>query len=103
MKLLQQKQSNIEPLIELEHYFASICETVEKMTPYEQARVEYEISNLVGRIEIERLSETQHNPMRGYDIQPPYHQSHFSGHRPQNMPPQTYSTNTPQSYPIQEL
>lgn len=59
MKFLQKTQSTSEPMTELGHYFASICKTVEKMTPFEQARVKYEISSLVGRIEMDRLRGSQ--------------------------------------------
>lgn len=59
MKFLQKTQSNSEPMTELGHYFASICKTVEKMAPFEQARVKYEISNLVGRIEMDKLRGSQ--------------------------------------------
>lgn len=39
----------------LELFFASICKTVEKFNPLEQAKIKISISNIVSEIEISRL------------------------------------------------
>lgn len=54
MELLQQV---CMPRSELELFFASMCKTVEKFTPLDQAKVKSTISRIVGEIEIENLEK----------------------------------------------
>lgn len=48
-------QQAMRPQTELELFFASMCKTVEKLGPVEQARVKFEISRIVGNAEIDNL------------------------------------------------
>lgn len=75
MKILQQKPFLIEPMTALGHFFSSICKTVEKFSEYEQARVKFEISNLIGRIEMGRLRDDSHIIPSYQSINVPSHSS----------------------------
>lgn len=111
IKILQQRQN--EPLTELGHFFSSICKTVERFTPYEQAHVKIEISNLIGRIELDRfrnvmppnsypINNYQQNPAASsYNVPPQTNAGSNASHHNQwvhqNTNPNTGSSNIPHS------
>lgn len=64
MNMIQQLQDS-KSQTELECYFASICKTVEKFPPIEQAKVKLQISQIVSQIEIAQLESNQQYYSRG--------------------------------------
>lgn len=55
MKKMEFIQQIAQPKSALELFFASICKTVERFNPLEQAKIKISISNIVSEIEISRL------------------------------------------------
>lgn len=55
---LEMFQKAMQPQGELELFFASVCKTVEKFSPLEQAKIKMEMSRIVSQSELEHLEKT---------------------------------------------
>lgn len=56
-KKLELFQKAIQPHTELELFFSSICKTVEKLNPIDQAKLKNQISNIVTEFELTHLEK----------------------------------------------
>lgn len=56
-EIIQQILADPKPQSELELFFCSICKTVEKFSPIEQARIKMQISQLVSQSEVAQLEK----------------------------------------------
>lgn len=67
MSLFQQAiETSNKPLSELELFFGSICMTVGKLSPLEQARIKMQISNIVSQAELSQLQQSELIPPNSY-------------------------------------
>lgn len=72
MNLINQAIESSKPQTELELYFSSICKTVEKLSPIEQAKIKMHVSNIVSQAELAQLQANQQQPI---PYQTPYYQN----------------------------
>lgn len=59
MNLFHQAIETSKPLTELELFFSSICKTVEKLKPIDQAKMKMQISSIVAQAELAELQSSQ--------------------------------------------
>lgn len=58
-KRIEAFQQVAEPQSEIQLYFGSICKTVEKFTPIDQAKIKIEISRIVSQFELAHLEKLE--------------------------------------------
>lgn len=58
LNLIHQAIESTKSQSELELYFSSICKTVEKLSPIDQAQIKLQISNIVSQAELAQLRST---------------------------------------------
>lgn len=97
MHMLQQAvESSNKPQSELELYFSSICKTVEKLPPLEQAKLKMQISNIVCQAELSQLQSVAPYSFNPTQIHPPV--SYAPPNQPTYLPPTSQATTHPATY-----
>lgn len=73
---------------ELELFFCSMCKTVEKFSPFEQAKMKMQISHMVSQVELAQLGNSQRfHPMQPQNVSSSVNENSYSGQGIPGVPP----------------